>query len=160
MLSRQANLAITYGELGNMEKALSMERDVYAGRVKRNGEEHRETLTAANNYAASLINLERYVEAKSLMRRTVPVARRVLGENNDLTLRMRRACARALYRDPDATLNDLREAVTALEDAERIARRVLGGAHPLTRGFEGDLHVMRAALRAAREKPLDEKEDA
>ena len=47
--------------------------------------------------------------------------------------------------DPDATLSDLREAVTTLEDAERIARRVFGGAHPLTKGIEGDL---RAALRA------------
>ena len=32
--------------------------------------------------------------------------------------------------DDAATLDDLREAVTTLEDAERIARRVLGGAHP------------------------------
>ena len=38
----------------------------------------------------------------------------------------------ALYFDAAATLDDLREAVATLEDAERIARRVLGGAHPLT----------------------------
>ena len=35
-----------------------------------------------------------------------------------------------------ATLDDYREAVTTLEDAERIARRVLGNAHPLTTGIE------------------------
>ena len=39
--------------------------------------------------------------------------------------------ATALYADPSATLDDLREAVTTLEDTERIARRVFGGAHPL-----------------------------
>ena len=33
----------------------------------------------------------------------------------------------ALYDNDDATLDDLREAVTTLEDVERIARRVLGG---------------------------------
>ena len=33
----------------------------------------------------------------------------------------------ALYQDPRATLDDLREAVTTLEDTERIARRVFGG---------------------------------
>ena len=49
---------------------------------------------------------------------------------------MRWHYARALYSDGDATLDDLREAVTTLEDAGRIARRVLGGAHPLTKSIE------------------------
>ena len=60
-----------------------------------------------------------------------------------------RACyAEALYGDPSATLRELREAVTTLEDAERIAQRVLGGAHPTTDGLEEDLRDVRAALRA------------
>ena len=33
---------------------------------------------------------------------------------------------------PRATLDDLREAVRTLEETERTARRVLGGAHPFT----------------------------
>ena len=44
----------------------------------------------------------------------------------------------ALYRDP-ATSDDLREALAMLEDLAPIARRVLGGAHPLTKEIEGDL---------------------
>ena len=36
-------------------------------------------------------------------------------------------------------LDDRREAVTTLEDAERTARRVFGGAHPLTEGIGEDL---------------------
>ena len=32
----------------------------------------------------------------------------------------------ALYEDPDATLDDLREAVTTLEEIEPTARRVFG----------------------------------
>ena len=59
---------------------------------------------------------------------------------------------RALYRDPGATRDDLREAVTTLAEAERIARRVLGGVHPLTWAIEGDLRNARAAL-GARETP-------
>ena len=51
-----------------------------------------------------------------------------------------------------ATLDDLREAVTIIEDTERIARRVFGGAHPLTTGIEDELQKARAALRA-RETP-------
>ena len=56
------------------------------------------------------------------------------------------------YEDPAATLDDLREAVTTLEDAGRIARRVLGGAHPTTEWIEDELRDARAALRA-RETP-------
>ena len=58
----------------------------------------------------------------------------------------------ALYKDDSATLDDLREAVTTLEDTERTARRVLGGAHPLIGGIEFSLEKARAALRA-RETP-------
>ena len=53
----------------------------------------------------------------------------------------------AIYRDPGATRKDLREAVTTLEDTERIARRVLGGAHPTTVGIERDVQIARASLR-------------
>ena len=87
------------------------------------------------------------------MRKTMPVARRVLGECSDTTLVLRMNYAKAFYHDaPAATLDDLREAVTTLEDAERIARRVFGGAHPLTTGIDGALQNARAALRA-REAP-------
>ena len=52
----------------------------------------------------------------------------------------------SLYSDPGATLDDLREALTTLEDSERIARRVLGGAHPITKGVERELQMSRAVL--------------
>tara|TARA_B100000459_G_scaffold75945_1_gene42271 strand:+ start:628 stop:801 length:174 start_codon:yes stop_codon:yes gene_type:complete len=54
--------------------------------------------------------------------------------------------------DDGATLDDLREAVTTLEETTRIARRVFGGAHPLTIQIEDDLRSARAELRA-RETP-------
>ena len=83
----------------------------------------------------------------------MPVTRRTLGDSTVLTLSMRSIYGRALYRADDATLDDLREAVATLEDTERIARRVLGGSHPLTTGMEENLRDSRAALRA-RETPL------
>ena len=78
----------------------------------------------------------------------MPVARRVLGENHELTLKMRWNHAVALSNAEGATLDDLREAVTTLEDTERTARRVLGGAHPTATGIEDHLRKARAALRA------------
>ena len=95
-----------------------------------------------------LIDLQRFEEAKSVLRKMTPKARRVLGESHELTLRMKLTYARALYTDTGATPDDLREAVTTLEDAGRIARRVLGGAHPVTKAVEHDLQKTRAALRA------------
>ena len=61
---------------------------------------------------------------------------------------MRTNYGRALFKDDCATLDDLREAVTTLEDTERIARRVLGGAHPLAEAIAQDLQNARAMLRA------------
>ena len=66
-----------------------------------------------------------------------------------LPLRQARApYARTLYEPDVATLGDIREAVSTLEDAGRIARRVLGSAHPSAAGIEGELEDARAALGA------------
>ena len=102
MIVVQANLANTYNALGRLELALSMRRDVYSGHVRLFGEEHENTFGAALNYANSLLRLQRFKEAKSLLRKTVPVARHVLGEGHRLTLKMRWNYAMALYRDADA----------------------------------------------------------
>ena len=56
--------------------------------------------------------------------------------------------AEALYRDPDATLDDLREAVNTLEETIRTVRRRLGDSHPSGFVFEETLQEMRATLRA------------
>ena len=78
----------------------------------------------------------------------MPGARRTLGEGHEYTLKMRRVYAQAMYKDGAATLDDLREAVTTLEETERTTRRVLGSAHPTTALMMGALQEARAALRA------------
>ena len=87
------------------------------------------------------------------MVKTITVARRILRENHDLMFRMRLVHANALFEDPAATLDDLREAVTTLEETERTARRVLGGAHPLAPTIELYLLETRAVLRARESSP-------
>ena len=155
LLAVQHNLATTYYMLGRLEEATRMRRDLYFGFSKLDGKEHERTLIAANNYASSLIHLECFEEAKSLMCKTMPVARRVLGDSHDTTLRTRWIYGQVLYRDPAATLDDLREAVTTFEDVERIAQRVVGGAHPLTKLFESHLRRARAALRGREDAEPD-----
>ena len=127
-----------------------MRQEVYSGRLKLHGEGHVETLRSANNYASSLNQLLRFEESKALLCKSIPIAPRVLGERSELTLRVRWTYAQALYFDPSATLDDLREAVTTLEDTERTARRVLGSDHPFTMGVAKSVRIAREVL-AARE---------
>ena len=152
ILVAQSNLAGTYSALGRHQDSLRIKRDAYSGCVRLFGEEHEKTLLVANNCASSLNGLRHFAEARSLLRKTIPVARRVLGECHQITLTMRWQYARAFYGNPGATLDDLREAVTMFEETERIALRVLGGAHPLTEDIQRDLRAARAFLRA-RETP-------
>jgi hypothetical protein len=147
LLGTQSNLAATYSMLGRKEEALRLQRDVYHVTLNLYGKENEKTILQANNYAAALGSLQRVEEAKALLRKTVPVARRVLGECDETALKVRFLYAKALYADPDATLADLRVSVTTLEDTAPIAKRVMGGAHPTTAGIEKLLRNVRAVLR-------------
>ena len=138
--------------LGRLEQALCVRRDVYNGTLKLHGKEHRDSLREANNYAADLSDLQRHAEAKSLLRKTMPVAQRVLGESHEVTLKLLWIHVEMVYKDDSATLANLRKAVNTLEDAARDARRVYGSAHPFAEGCEYHLEKSRAAL-AARETP-------
>ena len=154
ILGTQSNLASTYRRLGRLDGALRLRRDVYSGYSRLNGPEHERTLIEASNYASNLLEPGRFDEAKSLMRKTMPVAQRVLGESHELTLRMRWNYASALNNDPSATLDDLREAVTTLEDADPIARRVLGSSNPVAIAIEFFLRQARAALQITQRRPV------
>ena len=108
----------------------------------------RDSLKAAGNYATTLGDLKRYDEVKSLLRKPIRVARRVLGEGHSTTLTMKVIYAYALYTDPSATLDDLRESVETYEQLARTARRVFGGAHPITEGIGHERLEAQAKLRA------------
>ena len=82
------------------------------------------------------------------MRKTIPVARQVLGDNYEDTLKLRWSYAVALYVDPAATLDGLRESVETLAEMERNAARVFGAAHPLVATIARCLRNSRAALDA------------
>ena len=150
------NIAVTYNRLGRFEEALRLRREVYSGLLNLHGHQHFDTLREANNLATSLVNLKRFEEAKSLMRKMMPVARRALGENDETTLTTRWLYAVSLCRNVGATLEDLSEAVTALHETGQIARRVLGGAHPVTMEIERHLRKSREELSARNVSSISE----
>ena len=86
----------------------------------------------------------------------MPVARHSLGDSNEITFRMRSFYAKALFLDDDAPLDELHEAVNTLEDNERTARRVMGGAHPLTQNIGRDLQIARKSLHLRRMRSICE----
>ena len=96
----------------------------------------------------ALVARQKFEEAKELLHKTTPVARRVLGESHDLTLRMRFNYARALFKDPAATLDDLREAVETLESVAPAWTHVFGPAHPETPRVQVALEEARKTLAA------------
>ena len=111
------------------------------------------------DYSNSLIELKRDKEAKALLRKMIPVARRVLGENDDITLRMRCIYAQSLYEDDGAKLDDRRAAVTTFDNLTQTARRVLGGAHPFTKAADQILQEIpgrHSCLRSAVEECVKE----
>ena len=147
-----------------------MDRDIYYGRVKLDGKENSHTISAAVNYADSLMEFERFTEVKSLLREVIPMARRVLGETNITTLRLRWLYVVALYKDDSATLADVQEAVTTLETIANWWNRVLGPARDETVSVQAALASAREALReretssgmatrtrAARARPSEEE---
>ena len=148
VLVTQSNLASTYQELGQFEKVMCLRRDVYFGSLRLEGKESNDTLLEANNYALSLVRLQRFEETKALLRKTMPVARDVLGESHDVTLRIRWTYACALIDDPGATLDDLREAVGTLEAVAKLWKRVMGERHP-------EMAKVQSALATVREKLAD-----
>ena len=104
----------------------------------------------ACNHASLLKQLNRFNEIKALLVGTIPVARRVLGENHEMTLRMRWQYAISLHDDDCATLADHREAVETLDSVAKSWKRVFGESHPETPRVQNALATAREKLADAR----------
>ena len=149
MLAVQTRVGYSYNALGRHEEGLPLQRDVYSGRLKLHGENHQETIWSAGYLANGLYRTRRFDEGKALLRKVIPVARRVLGKGNIDTIRLRWSYGLFLFRSPDATLDDIREAVATMEETYGTVRRVFGAEHSYTREMDPkDIRFARAELRA------------
>ena len=102
-------------------------------------------LLMALNLASALmdLNIGLFSEAKALCSEMHTKSRRLLGEEDDVTLSLRYSYAKSLVYNPAASLEELRLGVAVLEKIERTALRVFGPSHPRVSG-------VRATLREAR----------
>ena len=118
---------------------------MYSGTVKLKGKQHAESITECGNLVINLLELRRFEEAKRLLREVIPVARRVLGNEHNLTLSLCEDLSRATLLDVESSANENREAVRALEDTLGVMRRVLGPQHPDTQRVQQNLEAYREA---------------
>ena len=116
-----------------MTRPYALRRDVYSGYLKLLGEEHRPVpFWQPTTTQLSLAAAKRSEEAKTLMRKTIPVARRVLGESDETTLRMRSNYGLALCEGAGASLTSStrgREYARGhgTDRATRFGKRASGG---------------------------------
>ena len=145
MLIVQGNLAMTYGQLGRLDEALSMRRDVYSGHLRHRdlGPLHQSTLGAAVNLSTSLVNAGNYAEARAFTRDQMELARRAFGADHPVTLDFQWGYSRAFTLDKDVSAEQLAEVATTLEKTLEISQRVCGREHPQTCSVRDELTMAR-----------------
>ena len=120
------------------------------------GASHERTIACGVNLALSMLDVERWDDARTFLRKVLPVAGRSLGANHNQTLRLGQNLAAALNNNPEFTRDDPRlnqpravsrpidlntgddllEAENIMQDNVQRWRRVFGPAHPETRRAE------------------------
>ena len=119
-----------------------MRREIYAAEVSFRGapgHDEESPYIAALNLSSTLVRAGHYTEATSFLRQQIREATRVLGAENNHTLKLCATLAQVFYTDPRSSPDKLREAVEIMERTVRTTQRVYGGAHPMTRHMQGDL---------------------
>ena len=147
MLVAQSNLANSLIMCGQFEKALSLNREIYAKNAELYGRNHGVTLITARNLASCLVDtLQQFDEARAFLRDRIPEAIRTLGTDDGITFRLQRMYAQSLYGNADASLEDVTAAIATLEDVDRRQTRTYGASHPQTESTRRRLAEARAKL--------------
>ena len=94
----------------------------------------------------SLIHMHHFTEAQSLLREYLPIARRVLGRDHELTFGITEHLATAIAQYGDAPRENLLEAMKMHTENLRRLRQVMGAAHPETRRTEHNVKVLQECI--------------
>ena len=143
-IQTSANLANVYGECDKIEEAAALYKDLYEQMCALHGPESVYPATMGSNYAQTLIRVERFADARAVGREIVQWAHR--NPDSPHSFHIVKALMDSLYKDPNASADDLREAVEVFENIPATSSRVLGSAHPDTKNYEKALAKARKAL--------------
>ena len=121
------NLASSYSDLGDYNKALEMKNAVYNARKEILGEKHPDTLTSLNNLANSYSDLGDYSKACELQNAVYNTRKEILGEKHPDTLSVLQNLANS-YSD----LGDYNKACELQNAVYNVRKEILGEKHPDT----------------------------
>ena len=141
------NLATSYCGLGRHEECLALEMESYQGWKDLYGPSHERTILGAMCASSSLNTLKRYAEAREFMREQIDISRRSLGASHEMTLKLRRNLCKNYFLDQsNFSAEEMRQALSDLEDVLRLWRRVFGEQHPQTKFTEAMLLIAQMQL--------------
>ena len=126
-LSSLNNLAVTYGDIGEYNKAQDAHEKVYALRCKVLGEEHPDTLLALNNLAIAYEKLGEYNKARDAHEKVYSLVCELLGTEHPDTLSSMNNLATTYLK-----LGEYNKARDAHEKVYELRCKVLGSEHPDT----------------------------
>ena len=144
----QKKLAECYFGSGQPDEALRLMRSVYTDGLRIFGPSSEDTFNAAEQLAGFLIRAsdEGFFEAKTLLRKHLPSARRTLAPDAEARIKLAKMYAVTIYihADQSDTCRDDRfEAVSILEKIVRVQRRKKGPNHPSTKHTQSILDEFR-----------------
>eukprot|EP00035_Acanthoeca_spectabilis_P012812 m.232760 g.232760 ORF g.232760 m.232760 type:complete len:448 (+) comp15722_c0_seq1:35-1378(+) len=141
------NLAVCLQRKGDYDAAVVLEEETLASNLEHFGEESHATLNSMNNLGMTLTTMGRLDEAEAILRRVLPLIRRVMGASHPHALLTAGNLARCL-----ADQNNMGEALELAKSTLIQQQEVLGTDHFNTvHSLElvGDIHAMRWQFREA-----------
>lgn len=118
----------TLGDLGQLDEAAKMQKEVLEKRRRILGEEHPYTISAMSNLANTLGDLGQLDEAAKMKKEVLEKMKRILGEEHPDTLSVMNNLAVTL-----GDLSHLNEAITLLGVAALRMKGIHGEEHPRTK---------------------------
>ena len=100
IITLRGNMATSLSRLGREEESLSIKRECYQYLVHHEGKTGERAMSQAYNIAVSLAHLKKNAEAISLMREQLPLVKRVLDNDHELTLKFQKLYAKTLFAPP------------------------------------------------------------
>ena len=154
-LGALSNVANCFAQLGREEEAQVIRRMVLAKERSFYGDGHLEPIMTAANIANAMVqckkpSAKKYAEIREFTREWVSIAQSSGLGDHHITNRIKEAHAYGIYRDPAASLDDVREGVTILEDVDRSYRQILGKDHPVSAHTRASLIYVKGRLAHAR----------
>ncbi len=143
IIQTSANLANVYTECDKAEEAATIYKDLYEQMCTLHGPDVQAAAVGVN-YAQTLIKVERFADARAVGREIAQWAHR--NPDSPHSFHVLKALMDSLYKDPNASVEDLREAVEVFENVPATSSRVLGTAHPDTKTYEKALAKAKKAL--------------